>query len=97
MTTDYQRFNKVELFTEEDSKAVRNTIRAVQYAQRDAHDRKYDRVINILFGLYDGYLYNSLEQDVIDALGTESMESLNVIIGLQETCLKIRKSLVGLI
>lgn len=96
MTTDYQRFNKVELFTEEDFKAVRNTIRAVQYAQKDAYDRKYNGVINILFGLYDGYLYNSLEQDVIDALNTESMEDLRVIIGLQETLLKIRKSLLGL-
>lgn len=97
MTTDYQRFNKVELFTEEDFKAVRKTIRAVQDAQTDAHDKHYNLLVNSLFGLYDGYLYENLEQDVIDVLGTESMDSLNVIIALQETCLKIRKSLVGLI
>ena len=62
----YVRFNRHEAFTPEIMDLVRETINAVENHCIKTKQSAFNGLTNSLFGLYDGYLYDSLLIDAIE-------------------------------
>ena len=56
MTFKHERFDRHETFTMDDTSFVLDVIQQVKRVARDN-----DNIINMLFGLFDGYSYLGLE------------------------------------
>ena len=56
----YKRFNRHEAFTPEIMSMVSKAIREVEDFAIENNKSMHNEVTNSLFGLYDGYLYESL-------------------------------------
>ena len=58
------RFNRHELFTAEDRSEVLDLITQVENAayanNKSRYEGKYGEVVNMLFGMFDGYLYDNI-------------------------------------
>ena len=63
---NYTRFNRHEAFTPEIMDLVRETIHAVENHCIETKQSMFNGLTNSLFGLYDGYLYDSLLIDAIE-------------------------------
>jgi hypothetical protein len=57
---NYKRFDRHEIFTSEDLKAVRDAIENIELVSQ--------LYLNALYGLYDGYLYDNLAEDLYQEL-----------------------------
>lgn len=60
---NYQRFNRHEAYTPEIMTMVRETIRMVDNKAFETKQSPYGSLMNMLYGLYDGYLYEGLIQE----------------------------------
>ena len=56
----HYRFNRHELFTPEDTSEVMNIIRDVRDLSMDVDDDRLDGLTNMLYGMFDGYLYDNV-------------------------------------
>ena len=74
---NYRRFDRHEIFTSEDLKAVRDAI--------DALDELDNPLVNSLYGLYDGYLYDNLAEELYQVL------DFKVFCNLTKTIQKIER------
>jgi benzoyl-CoA reductase/2-hydroxyglutaryl-CoA dehydratase subunit BcrC/BadD/HgdB len=62
----YVRFNRHEAYTPEIMDLVRETINAVETHCIKTKQSTFNGLTNSLFGLYDGYLYDSLLIEAIE-------------------------------
>jgi hypothetical protein len=76
----YKRFNRHEAFTPEIMSMVSKAIREVEDFAIENNKSMHNEVTNSLFGLYDGYLYDSLIKDAIEFGAPE--ETINKIKGV---------------
>ena len=58
----YTRFDRYEIFTSEDMKAVRDAIETLELDSP---------LVNSLYGLYDGYLYDGIDEELYQVLDFE--------------------------
>ena len=56
----HYRFNRHELFTMDDTSSVMDIIRDVRDLSIDVDDDRLDVLTNMLYGLFDGYLYDNV-------------------------------------
>ena len=60
----YYRFNRHQLFTSEDRTEVLDLIKEVEtiayFNDSSRYEGKYGELTNMLFGLFDGYLYDNV-------------------------------------
>ena len=60
----YYRFNRHELFTQEDRTEVLDLIKEVEtiayFNDSSRYEGVYGELTNMLFGLFDGYLYDNV-------------------------------------
>jgi len=75
---NYQNFNRHEIFTAEDMNNVRAAIKNL-----GEKEKAFIPVENILCGLYDGYLYEGLDEKLYQIL------DFNVFCNLTKTLKKI--------
>lgn len=105
-TTNFQNFNKEELFTEQDKKNIRKVIKSVFKAQSDSQRMGYDRRVDLergvtfedydllaesLFALYEGLFCDNLAEDVMEMLYIHNyLLEINIILNLSK---KIKNNL----
>lgn len=77
---NYTTFNRHEIFTEEDMKAVRD---AIDYLEVEYGSRYI--LLNELYGLYDGHLYDYLVEELWGKL------KFKTFCNLHKTILKIER------
>ena len=70
---NYQKFNRHAIFTAEDRSLVMKAINEVE-------DRKDYETGNMLFGLFDGYLYRDLFQSLNRQLRVKTLMQMLVLI-----------------
>jgi hypothetical protein len=76
----YKNFNRHEIFTAEDLTNVREAINNLQF------EKDYSMMsplVNSLYGLYDGYLYDGVDEELYQVL------DFNVFCNLTKTLKKI--------
>jgi len=61
----YKNFNRHEIFTTEDLKNVRDAINNLQFEKGYS---MMDSLVNSLYGLYDGYLYDGIDEELYQVL-----------------------------
>jgi len=61
----YKNFNRHEIFTTEDLKNVREAINNLQFEKGYS---MMDSLVNSLYGLYDGYLYDGIDEELYQVL-----------------------------
>ena len=61
----YKNFNRHEIFTAEDLTNVREAINNLQF-EKDYS--MMDSLVNSLYGLYDGYLYDGIDEELYQVL-----------------------------
>ena len=76
----YKRFNRHECYTSEMLSMTGEVVRELQDLAIEQNKSMFDMSINMVCGLYDGYLYDNLLQEVTDFGATES--TLNKVKGL---------------
>lgn len=77
---NYTRFNRHEIFTAEDMKAVGDAIDSLELDNPTAM-----LLVNSLYGLYDGYLYDNLAEGLFHVLDFETF------CNIQKTIQKIER------
>ena len=105
-TTNFQNFNREELFTEQDKKYIQKAIRAVYKAQIDSQKipfnrrkdeekgidwQDYNSLAESLFALYDGRLCEKLQDNIMDLL--YDYNEFNAINQITSIVRKIKNSL----
>lgn len=76
----YKRFNRHECYTPEMLSMTSEVVRELQDIAIEQDKSMFDMSINMVCGLYDGFLYNDLLQEVTSFGATES--TLNKVKGL---------------
>ena len=76
----YKNFNRHEIFTTEDLNNVREAINNLQFEKGYS---MMDSLVNSLYGLYDGYLYDGIDEELYQVL------DLKVFCNLTKTLKKI--------
>ena len=73
----HERFDRHETFTMDDTSFVLDVIQQVKRVDRDN-----DNIINMLFGLFDGYWYIGLESGLqyIKGLNKDMLERLSILL-----------------
>jgi len=61
----YKNFNRHEIFATEDLKNVREAINNLQFEKGYS---MMDSLVNSLYGLYDGYLYDGIDEEPYQVL-----------------------------
>ena len=61
----YKNFNRHEIFTAEDLTNVREAINNLQFEKGHS---MMDSLVNSLYGLYDGYLYDGIDEELYQVL-----------------------------
>jgi len=77
MTFKHERFDRHETFTMDDTSFVLDVIQQVKRVDRDN-----DNIINMLFGLFDGYWYIGLESGLsyIKGLNKDMLDRLSILL-----------------
>ena len=82
----HYRFNRHELFTSQDRTEVLHLIKEVEtiayFNDSSRYEGKYGQLTNMLFGLFDGYLYDNVlttAASIID-LPIETIKRIEVIV-----------------
>ena len=82
----YQNFNRHKAFTPEIMTMVRETIKMVDYKAFEIGKSPYDgELMNMLYGLYDGFYYEGLIEAVQEFGFEEGHVIYNNIAGIQNT------------
>ena len=76
----YKRFNRHECYTPEMLSMTSEVVRELQDIAIEQDKSMFDMSINMTCGLYDGFLYNDLLQEVTNFGANES--TLNKVKGL---------------
>ena len=78
----YYRFDRHELFSANDVDELLNIICVVRDVALDYDDDKFDDLINKLYGLFDGYLYDDVLTTMasIPQLSVELCKRLEVLV-----------------
>lgn len=63
---DYLRFNRHEIFDAALLDRVREVLNAVEDHRIDTNQSLFGSLSNMLFGLYDGYLYDDLQMEAMN-------------------------------
>jgi len=72
---NYQRFNRQEVFTSQDSRLVFNLIDEAESLNCN------DSLVNMLFGLFDGYFYNDIQDKLMESpLPTSMLVQLDEVL-----------------
>ena len=61
----YKRFNRHECFTSEMMEMTRTSIREIEDLALAQKESMFNSATNSLYGLYDGYLYDNLLEEVL--------------------------------
>lgn len=79
---NYTKFDRHECFTSEMMEMTRSSIREIEDLALAQNKSMFNSVTNMLYGLYDGYLYDDLLPDAIEFGVTKEIE--NKIRGLKK-------------
>jgi hypothetical protein len=77
MTFKHERFDRHETFTMDDTSFVLDVIQEVRVVDGDN-----DNIINMLFGLFDGYWYIGVESALrtINGIPTSMIDELSIVL-----------------
>ena len=77
MTFKHERFDRHDVFEMKDTSLVLDIIQEVRSSDRDN-----DNIINMLFGLFDGYWYIGLESGLsyIKGLNKDMLDRLSMLL-----------------
>ena len=77
MTFKHERFDRHDVFTMDDTSLVLDIIQEVR-----KHDGDNDNLINMLFGLFDGYWYLGVESALrtINGIPTSMIDELSIVL-----------------
>lgn len=81
----YQNFNRHKAFTPEIMSMVRETIRMVDIKAIETKQSPYGELMNMLYGLYDGFYYEGLIEAAQEFGFEEGHIIYNNIAGIQNT------------
>ena len=80
----HYRFNRHQLFSQEDTSEVLDIIRTVDNIALDNEsfmEGAFGELTNMLYGLFDGYWYDSLERDLMGTnLPTHMLADLSEVL-----------------
>ena len=77
MTFKHERFDRHDVFTMDDTSLVLDIIQQVR-----KHDGDNDNLINMLFGLFDGYWYLGVESALryVKGMPASMIEDLSIVL-----------------
>ena len=76
---NYLRFNRHEIFDAALMDRVANVLNAVEDHHIDTNQSLFGSLSNMLFGLYDGYLYDDLQMEAMDYPFPIYSECVNIV------------------
>ena len=82
---NYQKFNRHEAFTPEIMDMLHETIRMVDLKAYETKQSPYGPLMNMLYGLYDGFYYEGLIEEAQEFGFEEGHKIYSNIKGIQNT------------